>query len=97
MNNDKVNIGAVQLGIPTDKKFISSLLPDGYTEIVYDNDRFYACKCKHDNGNYMDNADGLNGDWERFCAKLKSEFSDNLMEIHSITSQGAHFVVYLKK
>ena len=90
-------IGAVQLGKKIEQKFITSLLPSGYTEDVFEHETHYACKCKHDNGNYMDNKDGEDGTWELFCKKISDEFGDNLMEIYSITSQGVNFVVYLKK
>jgi hypothetical protein len=93
----KETIGAVQLGEKTDKKFITSLLPSEYTEEVYEHDRYYACRCINNKRQYMDGKDGEDGTWERFCKKLREEFGSNLMEIHSITSQGAHFVIYLKK
>ena len=81
----------------TDKILIGSLLPNGYEEIVYDSEGYFACYCKHINGEYMDNKDGNDGTWELFCEKISEEFGDNLLEIYSITSQGVYFIIYLKK
>ena len=80
-----------------DKKFISSLLPAGYEEHVFDSGNIWSCRCKKLGGGYMDGKDGDDGTWERFCEKLEEEFGDNLIEIYSNTSQGADFTVYLRK
>ena len=90
-------MGAIKLGQETDKHFILDLLPDGYEEKVYEEENFYSCACKNISGNYMDGKDGDDGSWEKFVEKLREEFGDNLIEVYSITSSGAHFVVYLKK
>lgn len=80
----------------TDKQLIGNLLPKEYEEIVYEHENYFACYCKHLNGQYMDNKDGVDGTWEVFCETIKNEFGDNLMEIYSITSQGAYFIIYLR-
>ena len=81
----------------TDKILIGSLLPNGYEEIVYEHENYFACYCKHLNNDYMDNKNGIDGTWELFCENISEEFGDNLLEIYSITSQGVYFIIYLKK
>ena len=67
--------------IKENKIFIGSLLPDGYAESCFEYENYYACRCIHINGKYMDNKNGEDGTWEIFCKKLELEFGNNLMEI----------------
>lgn len=87
-----VKMGSIQLGEETDKHFVFDLLPENYEEIVYENDNFYACKCKNIESKYIGEEK-----WNELCETIEKEFGDNLMEIYSITSEGVYFVVYLKK
>lgn len=91
------SIGAVQLGEPTDKKFLSGLIPGWFEEKVYENDNFWACECKRTgciNSKYHKDYEI---EFDKICKEIKKEFSEYLMEIYSITSVGIHFIVYLKK
>ena len=94
---EKVSIGSIQLGIPTDKKFLTGLIPDQWSEKVYEHDNFWACKCKRNDQVTSKNWVKKDGEFNNICDNIISEFGDMLMEIYSITSSGIHFVVYLRK
>jgi len=93
----KENIGAVQLGEKTDKKFLTGLLPNWINEIVYENDNFWACECKRIKCINSDYYTKYEIEFDEICENIKNEFGEHLMEIYSITSAGIHFIVYLKK
>jgi len=91
------NIGAVQLGRETDKKFLTALIPDGWKEKIYEHDTFWACECRRDDGRTAGNCIEQDKQFDKVCNNIEKEFGEYLMEIYSITSSGVHFVVYLKK
>jgi len=90
-------IGAVQLGNLTNKKFLAGIIPDEWEEKVYDHNTFWACKCKRNNQVIPENHTKKQIEFDDICEKIEKEFGEYLMEIYSITSAGIHFVVYLKQ
>lgn len=94
---EKENMGAVQLGERTDKKFLTGLIPEGWEERVFEDDNHWACKCKRNDNVTSSNYTEMDGQFDRICDAIIKEFGEQLMEIYSITSAGIHFVVYLRK
>lgn len=75
-------------GVLIDKKFLTGIIPEHWTEKIYEFDTYYACV--------------VNGerDEKRFTKVVedcKTEFGDSLMEVFSKTSHGVEFIVYLRK
>lgn len=90
-------LGAVQLGRKTDKRFLNGIIPDGWEEIVYEHDTFWACKCKRNDQVTSANHTEKDIEYNQVCNNIENEFREHLMEIYAITSAGVHFVVYLRK
>lgn len=90
-------IGAVQLGNLTNKKFLTGLIPSEWQEKVYKHNTFWACKCKRNNQVNSESHTEKQREFDNICKKIENEFGKYLMEIYSITSAGIHFVVYLHR
>ena len=85
----KLKNGAVALGIPTDKKFLTGIIPETWSEIVYENDTFWTCEVK---GERLSSKQ-----WESLHNQFKEEFGPSFVETYSYNENGAWFVLYLKK
>jgi hypothetical protein len=80
----------MKLGKPTDKKFLTGIIPDHWKEKIYEDEKHWSCEVK---GERLEEKD-----WQRLVSKMKRELgSTNILEIYSKTSNGVHFVVYLRK
>jgi len=90
-------IGAVQLGNLTNKKFLTGIIPDDWEEKVYKHNTFWTSKCKRNDQVTSENHTEKQIEFDNICKKIKKEFGEYLMEIYSITSTGIYFVVYLKR
>lgn len=75
--------------VRTDKKFLTGIISSKWTEDVYEADSYWACYVR---GEMLHEED-----WQYLTQKIKEEFKENLNEIYSYTSNGVHFVIYLKK
>ena len=90
-------IGAATLGVLTDMKFLTGIMPKGWHEKVFDHGEYWSVECKRNDKitglNYSDKEKEFNA----VCDDIKNEFKEYFMEIYSITSCGIHFIVYLNK
>lgn len=85
-------IGAVQLGYKVESQLLKGILSDEYEETCYVNDGHYSIEVKKKDGVHLSDKE-----WSNLYRKLKKQFGDNLMKVYSITSNGIHFVVYLRR
>jgi len=90
-------IGAVTLGKKTNKKFLTGLIPKEWEEIVYEHETYWSCRCSRNDAVTAGNFVEKEGQFDKICENIISEFGKHLMEIYSISSAGVHFVVYLRK
>lgn len=77
--------------VKSELRFLSDLLPSSeYKQVVYENDRYYTVICESLTHSRMDK-------WDMFCRVVQSRYEDKLIEIYSITSEGIHFEIYIRK
>lgn len=83
-------MSAVTKGIETDLNFLRDLLPAyEYDQNVYRKNEHYAIEIIKKDRKIMRN-------WSHFYETLKTRYAEKLMEVYSITSDGVHFIIYIK-
>jgi hypothetical protein len=77
-----------KLGMWTNKKFLTGIIPKEWEEDVYKGDKYWSIQVK---GKYL-----RDSEWNTLFASFVEEFGEHLLEVYSISSNGSHFIVYLK-
>ncbi len=84
-------MSAVTRGVLTNFRFLADLLPESeYEQKVFEKETYYSIECVSKNRETLKQ-------WDYFCDAVRSRFEDRLMEIYSITSDGVHFIIYVRK
>lgn len=77
------------IGKALDYKVLTGIIPDSWREFGFEYENNFSI--------YVEGQMLPNGQWDNLVESIKAEFGNKLMEIYSHTSNGVHFIVYLKK
>jgi len=84
-------MSAVKRGTETEFAILKDILPSSeFKQTVYRNDNFFSIEVQKLDGKRMQNFD-------EFFDCVKERFGEKLMEVYSITSDGVHFIIYVRQ
>jgi hypothetical protein len=81
-------MGERRKGVKIHKKFLTCIIPDHWVEEIYEFQQYYACEVKGEKDEKR---------FKEIVSRCRYEFGDNLLEVFSVSADGAKFIVYLKK